>query len=136
MVAANATPYSPAKGGGLQADRLVLLLLIGIACLRSLAIIATPLEIGVDEAQYWLWSQQFDFGYFTKPPLTSWIIGLSHAVFGHHQWAVRIPAPWLHLATALVLWRAGAWRPVGRPTRGPFMVNPASGRAWRVSDIN
>ena len=51
MVAANATPYSPAKGGGLQADRLVLLLLIGIACLRSLAIIATPLEIGVDEAQ-------------------------------------------------------------------------------------
>ena len=116
MVAANATPYSPAKGGGLQADRLVLLLLIGIACLRSLAIIATPLEIGVDEAQYWLWSQQFDFGYFTKPPLTSWIIGLSHAVFGHHQWAVRIPAPWLHLATALVLWRAGAW--LGGPSVG------------------
>tara|TARA_B100001093_G_scaffold267396_1_gene255737 strand:+ start:596 stop:2101 length:1506 start_codon:yes stop_codon:yes gene_type:complete len=116
MVAANATPYSPAEGGGLQADRLVLLLLIGIACLRSLAIIATPLEIGVDEAQYWLWSQQFDFGYFTKPPLTSWIIGLSHSIFGHHQWAVRIPAPWLHLATALVLWRAGGW--LGGPSAG------------------
>ena len=47
MVAANATPYSPAKGSGLQPDRLVLLLLIGIACLRSLAIIATPLELSL-----------------------------------------------------------------------------------------
>jgi hypothetical protein len=132
MATPNATPYSPddSKDTGmwangdprdistnLRADRWVFFILLAITCLRSLSILASPLELGVDEAQYWLWSQTFDFGYFTKPPLTSWIIGLSHAAFGHHQWAVRLPAPWLHLLTALVLWRGAVW-----------LASPAAGR--------
>lgn len=90
-------------------NRMVLAFLLVVAALRSAAILLSPLGLGVDEAQYWLWSQEFDFGYYTKPPLTSWIIGLSHMMFGHAEWAVRLPAPWLHLATALVLWRATDW---------------------------
>ena len=90
-------------------NRMVLAFLLVVAALRSAAILMSPLGLGVDEAQYWLWSQEFDFGYYTKPPLTSWIIGLSHMIFGHAEWAVRLPAPWLHLATALVLWRATDW---------------------------
>ena len=92
-----------------RSDRYLAAALVFVALLRSLAIVASPLELGVDEAQYWLWSQNFDFGYFTKPPLTSWIIGLTHAAFGHHDWAVRLAAPWLHLATSLVLWRGAGW---------------------------
>ena len=26
-------------------------------------------DLYVDEAQYWLWGQHFDLGYFSKPPL-------------------------------------------------------------------
>ena len=66
--------------------------LLIITLLRSVAVITTPLELGVDEAQYWLWSQTPDFGYFTKPPLIAWIIGLAHWLFGHQMWAVRLPA--------------------------------------------
>ena len=109
MPAVNATSDSAAPGGWTGADRLLLGLLVAVAALRSLAIILSPLELGVDEAQYWLWSTEFDFGYYTKPPLTSWIIGASHQLFGHHVWAVRLPAPWLHLLTALVLWRTAVW---------------------------
>lgn len=109
MPAVNATSDSAAPGGWTRTDRLVLGLLVAVAALRSLAIVLSPLELGVDEAQYWLWSAEFDFGYYTKPPLTSWIIGASHQLFGHHVWAVRLPAPWLHLLTALVLWRAAVW---------------------------
>jgi 4-amino-4-deoxy-L-arabinose transferase-like glycosyltransferase len=109
MPAINATSDSAASGGWTGPDRLVFGLLLAVAALRSLAIILSPLELGVDEAQYWLWSTEFDFGYYTKPPLTSWIIGTSHHLFGHHVWAVRLPAPWLHLLTALVLWRAAVW---------------------------
>ena len=120
MPAANATSESVGAGGWTGVDRLVFLLLVAAAMLRSLAIILSPLELGVDEAQYWLWSTEFDFGYYTKPPLTSWIIGASHQLFGHHVWAVRLPAPWLHLVTALVLWRAAAWfaGPVAGPVAG------------------
>jgi 4-amino-4-deoxy-L-arabinose transferase-like glycosyltransferase len=109
MPAVGATSVSESRSRWTPTDRMVLLALILVAVARSLAIILSPLELGVDEAQYWLWSTRFDFGYYTKPPLTSWIIGASHAVFGHHVWAVRLPAPWIHLATALVLWRAGCW---------------------------
>ena len=109
MPGANATPVSPPSGGWSGADRLCLGLLLALTGLRCIALVASPLELGVDEAQYWLWGTAFDFGYFTKPPLTSWIIALSHGLFGHHEWAVRMPAPLLHLATALVLWRAAIW---------------------------
>lgn len=90
-------------------DRLVLLAIVGLTILRSWALFVTPLGLGVDEAQYWLWSQSPDFGYFTKPPLIAWIIGISHGIFGHSEMAVRLPACWLHLATSLVLWRASTW---------------------------
>ena len=109
MPGANATPVSPSPDGWRGTGRVCLGLLFGVTVLRCLALLASPLELGVDEAQYWLWGTAFDFGYYTKPPLTSWIIALSHGIFGHHDWAVRMPAPWLHLATALVLWRATIW---------------------------
>ena len=83
--------------------------LLIITLLRSAAVITTPLELGVDEAQYWLWSQTPDFGYFTKPPLVAWIIGFAHWLFGHQTWAVRLPACWMHLITALLLWRGASW---------------------------
>ena len=109
MPAVSATSDSAQAGGLAGPDRLVLGLIVAVAALRSLGIVLSPLELGVDEAQYWLWSTGFDFGYYTKPPLTSWIIGASHQLFGHHVWAVRLPAPWLHLLTSLVLWRATYW---------------------------
>ena len=114
MAAASATSDYPrvnGRGGAnwTSGDRALLLGLVAFAALRTASLVFSPLELGVDEAQYWLWSTGFDFGYYTKPPLTSWIIGLSHGLFGHHEWAVRLSAPWLHLATSLVLWRAANW---------------------------
>jgi len=109
MPAASAISDSAEAGSWTGPDRLVLVLMVAAAALRSLAFVLSPLELGVDEAQYWLWSTEFDFGYYTKPPLTSWIIGAAHQMFGHHVWAVRLPAPWLHLLTALALWRGAFW---------------------------
>ncbi|MEC7211406.1 MAG: glycosyltransferase family 39 protein, partial [Pseudomonadota bacterium] len=131
MPASSATSDSPARhdtaSGWTGGDRIVLLGLVALAALRSVGLAVSPLELGVDEAQYWLWSTEFDFGYYTKPPLTSWIIGLSHAVFGHHEWAVRLPAAWLHLATALCLWRAAFW--MAGPDNGPLAGRLAA-LAW------
>ncbi len=53
---------------------------------------ATPLELGPDETQYWFWSQTPAFGYFSKPPLIAWAIAASTALFGEAEWAVRAPA--------------------------------------------
>ena len=116
MPTAKTTPELPATPGWTRADRFVLGAVLCLALARSLALVLSPLELGVDEAQYWLWGTDFDFGYFTKPPLTSWIVALSHTVFGHHAWAVRLPAPWIHFGCALLLWRCALW--LGGPAAG------------------
>ncbi|MEK9760622.1 MAG: hypothetical protein VW472_06245, partial [Candidatus Puniceispirillum sp.] len=67
-----------------RANRLVWLILLGLTLARTMAVLVSPLGLGVDEAQYWLWSETPAFGYFTKPPLTAWIIGAAHWLFGHH----------------------------------------------------
>ena len=57
-----------------------------------------------DEAQYWLWSLHPAWGYYSKPPMVAWLIGLTTALFGDNEAAIRIAAPLLHFATALVLY--------------------------------
>lgn len=50
------------------------------------------LTLAEDEAHYWLWSTRPDWGYYSKGPGTAWLIWASTALFGHTEWAVRLPA--------------------------------------------
>jgi 4-amino-4-deoxy-L-arabinose transferase-like glycosyltransferase len=58
-----------------------------------------------DEAQYWLWSLHPALGYYSKPPMVAWLIALTTFVFGDQEAGIRIAAPLLHFATALVLYQ-------------------------------
>src|SRR5262245_42440083 len=89
-----------------------------LVVVRLIVVIASPLEIGPDEAQYWRWSRTLDFGYYSKPPLIAWIIALPTAVFGDNEWAIRFFAPILHGIAGFFLFllgrrafddRIGAW---------------------------
>jgi len=85
--------------------RVVLSVVLILLIMRWIAVYLSSIPISVDKAQYWLWSQNFDFGYYSKPPLIAWIIGVSDFLFGQNSWAVRLPAPAFHVATDLVLGR-------------------------------
>jgi 4-amino-4-deoxy-L-arabinose transferase-like glycosyltransferase len=61
----------------------------------------------VDEAQYWTWAQQLDWGYFSKPPVIAWLIAASTALFGDDMVAVKLPAILLYPATAWLLFVLG-----------------------------
>lgn len=91
---------------------LVIVLVLTLLRLALLALDRTDLY--VDESQYWLWGQQFDFGYYSKPPLIGWLIGGVTALAGSDSvfW-VRMPGALLHGATALIL-AAWAARIMGR----------------------
>ena len=88
-----------------QEERPLLAALFALTLLRMAAILVSPLEFGVDEAQYWLWGQQLDFGYYSKPPLIGWFLGLMDFLFGSSQQAARILAPIFHLLIALILYQ-------------------------------
>ncbi|MDQ8022403.1 MAG: glycosyltransferase family 39 protein [Moraxellaceae bacterium] len=57
----------------------------------------------VDEAQYWTWAKELDWGYYSKPPVVAWLIAASTAVFGDGLIAVKLPSLLLYPATSLVL---------------------------------
>ena len=87
---------------------LVWAVLAGLLAVRLAAIMISPLGPGVDEAQYWLWGQTPQLGYYSKPPLIAWLLALTDRLFDSQIIGLRVAAPVFHMLTALFLWQAGA----------------------------
>ena len=85
---------------------------------RVFGVLATPLNLGPDEAQYWRWGQSFDWGYYSKPPMIAWVIGSMTGLFGDSEWAVRIASPFFHTVAAAFLFLLG--RKMFSPRVGMF----------------
>lgn len=90
-----------------RAWRLAFVLVAVLTVLRLVVLFVTPLELYPDEAQYWLWSRELDFGYFSKPPMIAWLIALTTGVGGNEEPFVRLAAPFLHAGAALALYGVG-----------------------------
>jgi 4-amino-4-deoxy-L-arabinose transferase-like glycosyltransferase len=93
------------SGRSLAVPRLGLLLAIlaALTLVRLIGLKLSTVDLFFDEAQYWAWSREFAFGYFTKPPLLAWIIAGAEAVCGSGEACVRAPAPILYLGTCVVV---------------------------------
>ena len=57
---------------------------------KIIAIIFTEFSLYGDEAQYWLWSQSLDLGYYSKPPLLAWFLGGYSILFGDSFVSLKI----------------------------------------------
>jgi 4-amino-4-deoxy-L-arabinose transferase-like glycosyltransferase len=90
-----------------RAWRLALALTAAMTVVRVLALFSTRLNLYPDEAQYWLWSRELAFGYFSKPPLIAWIIAATTAIGGDGEAWVRLGAPLLQAAAGLAVFLAG-----------------------------
>ncbi len=100
-VAVKPEPSQPERRGWL-APALAIVAAVTVA--RGLALAFDRTDLFVDEAQYWLWGQRFDFGYYSKPPLIGWLIRAVTDLAGSSApfW-VRLPAPVLHGLTGMIL---------------------------------
>lgn len=74
-----------------------------LTLLRVVGLVLSPVELHGDEAQYWSWSRDFAFGYFSKPPLIAWTIAATTRLFGDAEWAIRLASPFLHAGAAAFL---------------------------------
>ncbi len=81
-----------------------LAIIVGITLYRLVMLHFDQTDLFVDEAQYWHWSQNLDFGYYSKPPMIAWVIHLGTLIGGSSDifW-IRVASPLLHMATALIL---------------------------------
>ena len=57
---------------------------------KIVAIYFTEFSLYGDEAQYWLWSQALDLGYYSKPPLLAWFLGGYSILFGDSFVSLKI----------------------------------------------
>lgn len=83
-------------------------LLIGLSALllawRFWVVPLSGITLYVDEAQYWTWAQQLDWGYFSKPPGIAALIWLSTALFGDGLFGVKALAMLCYPLAAAACW--------------------------------
>jgi hypothetical protein len=99
----------------------VVLIALAFTALRVFFIYLEPFDLYADEAQYWTWSKDFDWGYYSKPPVIAWLINLTTSVCGDGSFCVRLSAPLLHFFASIFIYlaarrlfdaRVGAWSAV------------------------
>jgi 4-amino-4-deoxy-L-arabinose transferase-like glycosyltransferase len=95
-----------------------ILLIIAFTAWRIIWLCYDRTDLFVDEAQYWLWSQHLDFGYYSKPPMIAWVIAAMTGMASSNDifW-IRLCGPLLHAINALML-MAAARRLVDRDVAG------------------
>ena len=81
--------------------------LAALLCVRLAALYWNATDLFFDEAQYWAWSEQPAFGYFSKPPLVAWLIRVATEACGPGEACVRLPSPFLHTLTAVAVFFLG-----------------------------
>jgi hypothetical protein len=80
--------------------------LAGIALVTLWRVALLPFDradLFVDDAQYWLWGKELAWGYYSKPPLIGWILGLSTGMGGDAPFWIRLPLPLIHAGTAVLV---------------------------------
>src|SRR5438132_2228673 len=86
-------------GLGLAAAILAMLTVIRLVGLKL-----SVVDLFFDEAQYWAWSRELAFGYFSKPPLLAWAIAAAERVCGSSEACIRAPAPIFYFGTSLLVY--------------------------------
>ncbi len=84
----------------------IVVFLGGLTLLLVVRLVALQLNVTdlfFDEAQYWAWSEDPAFGYYSKPPLIAWLIRAATEACGIGEPCVRLPSPLLHTLTSLAV---------------------------------
>ena len=62
-------------------------------------------DLAGDEAYYWDWGRRPDWGYYSKPPMIGWLMGVIGWLTGNAEWGVRAAALLLGMTTLVLVWR-------------------------------
>lgn len=102
-------------------------LLLTSKALLVLLILYGPFGLTGDEAQYWTWSQELSYGYFSKPPAIAWQIAATTYLFGSTELGVRLGALLLSSLTALIIYKLARDRDVDSYAAIAFLLSPLGG---------
>jgi hypothetical protein len=78
---------------------------LSLATIKLLFALRPELNLFTEEAQYWLWSRNLDWHYYSKPPMIAGLNFISTAFFGNTEVAIRIIPILLGIATSGVIYQ-------------------------------
>jgi len=84
--------------------RFLFFLCVVVLLIKIIAIYITEFDLFGDEAQYWIWSQNPDFGYYSKPPLLAWLIALVCSFFGNNFEVLKLIPVCLYCVSSYVVY--------------------------------
>ena len=64
--------------------------ILALIVLKIGAAFFTNFSLYGDEAQYWLWSQELDLGFYSKPPLLAWFLSVHTFLFGNSFFSLKM----------------------------------------------
>lgn len=83
---------------------LLAILLVSVTVYRASVIFINDLPLFFDEIYYYIWSQDFEYGYYSKPPMVAWLIALTTKVLGVSEFSIKVGSLLLYPATTSVLY--------------------------------
>jgi len=107
--------------------------------IRLLILLTAPVDLSGDEAYYWEWGRNLDWGYFSKPPLIGWLMGLAGFLFTDAEWGIRLMPLLFGTGSLFILFsltrdifgeRAGFWAVVA------IVISPANAAANLIFTID
>lgn len=106
------------------------LLILGVSLYRFGAwSMVEGISLFSDEAQYWTWAQQPDWGYYSKPPAIAWLIWLTtHLAGSEAEWALKLGPLLVYPLTAMGVYALGRRlhdAETGRDAALLFLLMPA-----------
>lgn len=81
-----------------------MLFVLGISIYRAIMLYSIDPNLYFDEAYYWVWSQNFDWGYYSKPPMIAWVISLATSIFGDSSLVLKSISILIYPLTATVIY--------------------------------
>jgi 4-amino-4-deoxy-L-arabinose transferase-like glycosyltransferase len=86
--------------------RVVIGIFAVITAIRLVGLTISNVDLFVDESQYWSWSRELSWGYFSKPPLVAWIINIAESLCGSGEACIRAPSPIFYFGTCIFIYLA------------------------------
>ena len=78
-----------------------------LLALRLAAVYAAKTDLVLDEAQYWTWSRELAFGYFSKPPMIAWLVRGASMLCGDGAACLRSASPVVYTFAAVIIYLTG-----------------------------
>lgn len=101
----------------------------GALAFRALVVALLPLDLSGDEAYYWEWGRNLDWGYISKPPGIGWLMALAGWIGGNTPAGLRLCAAVIGAGSHIFVFHL-AWRLYGPSVAMlcaiAFVANPAN----------